>query len=171
MRSFAELLADCKHSAVHLEMRDVYAAQNERDEFGAWRRGHRIDWDNRAEWWSPFNEQIVNATARGVLVRRARIVSEPVTVYIQWEHYVTRGNVLAGEHVRWLPRRRTSDLPLPGNDCWVFDGEIVRIGHFSGYGELVGHEVTDETPTVDLCAAAFERVWERATPHEEYEIR
>lgn len=31
-------------------------------------------------------------------------------------------NVKAGEEVRWLPRRQASDLALPGNDFWLFDG-------------------------------------------------
>lgn len=28
----------------------------------------------------------------------------------------------AGEDVRWLPDRRTSDIALPGDDFWLFDG-------------------------------------------------
>jgi hypothetical protein len=31
-------------------------------------------------------------------------------------------NAAAGEDVRWLPRRRASDLALPGTDFWVLDG-------------------------------------------------
>jgi Family of unknown function (DUF6879) len=30
-------------------------------------------------------------------------------------------NIAAGEEVRWLPRRRASDLRLPGNDFWLLD--------------------------------------------------
>ncbi|MEV4947503.1 DUF6879 family protein [Streptomyces sp. NPDC053755] len=165
--SFAELLGRCERSAVHLEMRDSYAPT---DRFEAWKRGERIDWDDRASWWHPYDQLITDTVARGVSIRRARIVSEPVTEYIRWEHYVTQANVTAGEDVRWLPRRRATDIALPGNDFWLFDGELLRVHHFSGDGAVVEDEITDDTATVKLCASAFEAVWDRAVPHHLYAI-
>jgi hypothetical protein len=170
VKPFAELLADCQHSAVHLEMRDQYAIAKEDEEFASWQRGERVDWTDRSAWWTPFYQAISDAVERGVGVRRARIVSEPVTEYIHWEHYVTRGNVEAGELVRWLPRRQASDLALPGNDFWLFDGRSVRLHHFSGAGDLVEHEITDSQDVAKLCGESFEQVWARAVPHAEYEI-
>jgi hypothetical protein len=103
------------------------------------------------------------------VARRARIVSEPVTPYIRFEYDVTRSmNIAAGEQVRWLPRRRASDLALPGNDFWVFDDRLVRFGHFAGDGTVTGHEMSGDPAVVKLCAAAFEAVWERAVDHEDY---
>ncbi|MFC8271147.1 DUF6879 family protein [Streptomyces roseolus] len=165
--SFAELLGRCERSAVHLEMRDSYAST---DRFEAWKRGERIDWDDRASWWHPYDQLIADTVARGVSIRRARIVSEPVTEYIRWEHYVTHANVTAGEDVRWLPRRRATDIALPGNDFWLFDGELLRVHHFSGDGAVVEDEITDDPATVKLCASAFEAVWDRAVPHHLYAI-
>jgi len=165
---FAELLADTGKSAVHLEMRDSYFSN---PRFEAWQRGERLDWNDRASWWRPYHQDIADAVARGVTVRRARVVSEPVTDYIRWEHYQTRANVEAGEQVRWLPRRAAWDLLLPGADLWVFDGALLRIHHFSGAGVWVDKELSDDPATVEACAAAFEKVWERAIPHDEYEIK
>lgn len=165
--SFAELLGRCERSAVHLEMRDSYASTGR---FEAWKRGERIDWDDRASWWHPYDQLITDTVARGVSIRRARIVSEPVTEYIRWEHYVTHANVTAGEDVRWLPRRRATDIALPGNDFWLFDGELLRVHHFSGDGAVVEDEITDDPATVKLCASAFEAVWDRAVPHHLYAI-
>lgn len=165
--TFDELLAGCRHSAIHLELRDVYY-DNER--FAAWRRGHRVDWANRTSWWSEFNEKVAEAVGRGVVVRRARIVSEPVTDYIRWEHYVTHANVTAGEQVRWLPRRRVSDLCLPGNDFWVFDTDRIRVHHFSGDGDIIEDEITEDPRLIKHCTAAFEAIWARAVPHEEYRV-
>ncbi|MFJ5707582.1 DUF6879 family protein [Streptomyces sp. NPDC093105] len=165
--SFAELVGRCERSAVHLEMRDSYAST---DRFEAWKRGERIDWDDRTSWWHPYDQLITDTVARGVSIRRARIVSEPVTEYIRWEHYVTHANVTAGEDVRWLPRRRATDIALPGNDFWLFDGELLRVHHFSGDGAVVEDEITDDPATVNLCASAFEAVWDRAVPHHLYAI-
>ncbi|MET8828979.1 DUF6879 family protein [Streptomyces sp. NPDC004610] len=164
---FAELLASTRESAVHLEMRDAYYSN---PRFEAWQEGRRVDWDDRASWWRPFHQDIADATARGVHLRRARVVSEPVTEYIRWEHYQTRANVEAGEHVRWLPRHRAWDLLLPGADLWIFDGALLRVHHFSGDGEWISRELCDAPAVVDQHSAAFEQVWERATPHDEYEV-
>ena len=67
-------------------------------------------------------------------MRRARIVSEPVSEYIRFEHDVTYTNVAAGEEVRWLPRRLASDIALPGNDFWLFDERLAVFNHFAGAG-------------------------------------
>lgn len=165
---FAELLAGARQSAVHLEMRDTYFTN---PRFEAWADGERIDWDDRASWWRPYHQSIADAVARGVTVRRARVVSEPVTDYIAWEHYQTRANVEAGELVRWLPRHRAWDLLLPGTDLWIFDGRLMRVHHFSGAGEWVSKELCDDPAVVLPHAAAFEQVWERATPHDQYEVK
>ena len=104
------------------------------------------------------------------MIRRARIVSEPVTPYIRFEYEVTDSmNVAAGEQVRWLPRLRASDLALPGNDCWVFDDRLVRFGHFAGDGTVIGHELSGNPAVIKLCATAFTAVWERAIDHKDYQ--
>ncbi|MFE3739804.1 DUF6879 family protein [Streptomyces sp. NPDC059134] len=164
---FRELLAGAERTAVHLELRDTYFSN---PRFEEWRTGSRVDWSDRSSWWLPFHQQIADAVARGVAVRRARVVSEPVTEYIRWEHYVTRANTAAGEEVRWLPRRQAGDLALAGNDFWLFDGRLLRIHHFSGDGDLVADEITDDAATVEVCATAFDSVWQRAIPHAQYEI-
>jgi hypothetical protein len=52
----------------------------------------------------------------GTQIRRAHIVSEPVTEYIRFEWAGTQYNVTAGEDVRWLRRRLAWRIALPGND-------------------------------------------------------
>lgn len=148
-------------------MRDDYGT-NPRLE--AWQRGERVDWDDRDSWWRPFHDSIASAVSRGVVIRRARVVSEPVSEYIRWEHYATQANVLAGEHVRWLPRRHATDVAMPGNDFWLFDGALLRVHHFAGDGSLVEDELRDDRPTLELCASTFEEIWKRATPHQQFTI-
>ncbi|RKR91450.1 hypothetical protein BDK92_5846 [Micromonospora pisi] len=168
MPSFDELLRDCKRSAVHLEMRDSYMQDDPM--LTAWRAGHRDDPADRESWWRPWLDLMADTTGRGVKVRRARIVSEPVSEYIRFEHDITFTNLAAGEQVRWLPRRQATDLALPGNDFWLFDDELVLVNHFDGDGNWSPEpmELTSEPDVVKLCATAFEAVWERATPHEDY---
>ena len=40
--------------------------------------------------------------------------------------------------------------------------------HFTGDGEWLGNELTDDPAAVQLCASAFEAVWAAAVPHSEY---
>ncbi|MGY3682975.1 hypothetical protein ACVWXU_006598 [Streptomyces sp. TE33382] len=98
-------------------------------------------------------------------------MSEPVSEYIRYEHSGTFTNIAAGEQVRWLSRRKTSGIALPGNDFWLFDGQLVQWNHFAGNGSSQGPEVTSDTAAVKLCSEAFEGVWDRAVPHDQYKIR
>jgi hypothetical protein len=148
-------------------MRDAYTPSD--PEYIAWRSGKPVRAIRESEgrdWWY----DVVRANvARGISFRRARIVSEPLADYIRFEHEMTSVlNIPAGERVRWLPRRRASDLCLPGNDFWVFDDRLVRFSHFAGDGEFLDDELSDDPAVVRLCASAFEAVWERAVDHEEY---
>ncbi|WP_026124613.1 DUF6879 family protein [Nocardiopsis baichengensis] len=164
-------LAQAKHTAVHLEMRDAYMPDDRG--FISWQRGHRLDPDDRASWWGGWHDAVRDAVERGVSVRRARIVSEPISDYIRYEYDLTFTNLAAGEKVRWLPRRHAADIALPGTDFWIFDDAQVLFHHFTGEGHLDedGREYTDDPATVKLCADAFEAVWRRAVPHEEYRPR
>jgi hypothetical protein len=168
---FAELMRTTRRSAVHLEMRDAYAVADEADAFAAFRRG---EWSEAAEkvdrrsWLD-----LVSATvSRGVVMRRARIVSEPVTDYIRYEHAGTQMNIDAGEQVRWLARRQAVDIALPGADFWLFDDRIVHFNIFTGDGDWADPdcEITDDPTVVKLCSTAFEAVWERGIPHEKYTV-
>ncbi|WKK23737.1 hypothetical protein QZH56_34435 [Streptomyces olivoreticuli] len=170
LATFKELLNSAKHSAVHLEMRDSYAVDYETSGFAAWKAGHRANPDDRESWWRPWLDLVSHAVERGVVMRRARIVSEPVTDYIKFEHSGTFTNIAAGEQVRWLPRRQASDLALPGNDFWVFDDHLVRFNHFTGDGGDAGEEDTKDAGVIRLCQHAFDSVWARGIPHEEYKV-
>ncbi|MFF4060294.1 DUF6879 family protein [Streptomyces sp. NPDC001668] len=149
-------------------MRDAYMSSDPR--FIAWQNGVRDDPADRDPERRPWLRLIADVVAQGVEVHRARIVSEPVSDYIRFEHHLTDPNVHVGEHVRWLPRRRASGLALPGNDFWLFDDSSVVFHHFTGEGELApeDEEFTEDPAVVKLCADAFEAVWALAVPHSDY---
>jgi hypothetical protein len=160
---FSELIAAASSSAVHLEMRDAYTPSD--PVFLDWLAGKPVSDPAYPDWFEVVRANV----ARGVTFRRARIVSEPLSDFERFIHEITSGlNVAAGEQVRWLPRRRASDLCLPGNDFWVFDDRLVRFHHFSGDGEVVEDELMADPAVAKLCTSAFDAVWERAIDHEEY---
>ncbi|MEV4513817.1 DUF6879 family protein [Dactylosporangium sp. NPDC049525] len=161
-----DLLRSCERSALHLELRDGYM----RDDplFQAWLAGERPNPADRDSWWDAWWQLTADTAARGVGIRRTRIISEPISDYIRCEYDWTFANIAAGEQVRWLPRRQASDLALPGNDFWLFDERVVMLNHFAGDGNWTGSEVTEDPALAKLCDAAFHAVWERAIPHDAY---
>ncbi|RDG35792.1 DUF6879 family protein [Streptomyces corynorhini] len=167
--AFSELVADCHSSAVHLEMRDAYGVASEADDISEWRARGTITPES-VERRRPWLDLVRRTVDRGVVMRRARIVSTPVSEYIRYEHAGTYLNVAAGELVGWLPRRLASGLALPGNDLWLLDDRLIRFGHFTGDGASAGHELCDDPAVIKACGTAFESVWELATPHAEFTI-
>ncbi|MEU6090573.1 DUF6879 family protein [Streptomyces sp. NPDC047085] len=164
--TFEELFRDCRESAVHLEMRDAYMKSDPA----------YVDWDadvviEPGERWADWLALVSKATSRGVTVRRARIVSEPVSKYIRFEYEVTNGlNIAAGEEVRWLPRRKATGVALPGNDFWLFDSSLLLVNHFDGEGEWLETALSSDPQEIKLCASAFEVVWELGIPHADYQL-
>ncbi|MFF7726304.1 DUF6879 family protein [Streptomyces sp. NPDC008001] len=166
---FTDLIRECHRSAVHLELRDTYSVASEADDFEEWQACGRITPES-VERRRPWLDLVRSAVARGVEMRRARVVSVPVSEYIRYEHAGTYLNIAAGEKVRWLPRRDAATLALPGADFWLFDDRLIRFGHFTGDGASAGHELCDDPAVVKLCAEAFDAVWQRATVHEEFAV-
>ncbi len=165
--SFETLFARCTTSAVHLELRDEYTPGD--PVYLDWKAGVAVDPKKR---WSEWYGLMSATTARSIKVRRARIVSEPVTDFIRYEYDLTPGlNLAAGEEVRWLPRRQASTIALPGNDFWIFDNRLVRFNYFTGSGDEAGDELVEDQAVVHLCMSAFEAVWQQAIPHQNYRIR
>jgi len=162
---FSELIAATASSAVHLEMRDAYTPDDQR--FLDWLADKPLPRPANPKW----SQLVRTHTARGVRFRRARVVSEPLADYIRFEHAITEEvNILAGEEVRWLPRRLASDLCLPGNDFWLFDDRLIRFSYFSGDGHILDDELVSDAAVAQMCSAAFEAVWERSIPHAEYRL-
>jgi len=158
-----DLLQATRRSALRLEMRDTYAGTD--PDFAAWQRGQPFDsLAEDAKWHAVIGPPI----HRGADVRRARVVSEPVTDYIRWEYGITASASIAiGERVRWLPRKQASNLALPGNDFWLIDSQVIFL-HFSGDGAVTNRELAAEPSVVKFCNAAFEAVWERGVDHADY---
>jgi len=148
-------------SFVHLETRDSYGTEIELPHMAKWRRGEHDDltW---LDWWL---EMLRGHVAVGRTCRRARIVSEPISDYQRWTLSHVDAFVDAGEDIRYVSRPRLTSLALPGSgDFYVFDDKLVLFLHYTGNGLNAGFEITEDPATVLTCGAAFEAVWELATP-------
>ena len=161
--TFAELLASTTTSVIRLEMRDSYDETEQG--YAQW----QATGDTGAYDWGDHLDVVRAAVTRGVSIRRVRVVSEPLSDYMRWEHACTDVNILAGEDIRWLPRYKAADLLLPGADCWVFDRRVIRWNFQRGDGTNPRlYEFSSDPRTIRDISAAFEIAWDRATPHAEY---
>jgi len=105
-------------------------------------------------------------------VRRVRVVTEPLSQYIRWEHAVTRLNQEAGEDIRWLPRHlvpQDIQFPVDGRDFWLFDDQVVTVGHFDENGRVLGSELVTDPAAVAACASVRDALWPLAIPHRAYQ--
>lgn len=160
--SLPELIRAAKRSIVHVEGRDTYDPTH--PSFLRWQetRDTSYPWDN---WVS----LIGGVVERGVRVRRLRVVSEPVSDYIRWEHAISYGNIQAGEDLRWLPRRLAYDLLIPVADLWLFDQRSLAFNHTAGDGTAIDHMDFQLDPRyVTQIIGVIEQLWERGIPHAEY---
>lgn len=103
---FRKKLASAQHRAFHLETRDDYLTESEEPSLAAFREDETID--PGGEWFRGWTDQVETATARGVAMQRARIVSVPHTLYTRYLLALTQHNIAAGEEVRYLPRQLAS---------------------------------------------------------------
>ncbi|MBM9624365.1 DUF6879 family protein [Streptomyces zhihengii] len=110
--SFEDLLDSAQTHALHLELRDVYAVGEEREVYDTFQRDGSVPADDSAFWsgWLPLVERTV---ARGVQVRRARIVSEPVTDYIRFEHAITDATAAPTNRSAGCPAATPPPSPCP----------------------------------------------------------
>ncbi|WP_333739987.1 DUF6879 family protein [Streptomyces sp. IBSBF 2806] len=155
------------HDAFHLELRDDYSVPDENGPFQRWMAGEETDHSHLASWL----RLVRRSTVRGMTVRRVRVVTEPLTPYIQWEHAVTTANQGAGENIRWLPRQlmpADTALPCDGHDWWLFDDRLLAVGHFDPEGRTLGSQIIEDTAIVAQCARLRDQLWTLAVPHTEY---
>ncbi|MFB6982207.1 DUF6879 family protein [Streptomyces scopuliridis] len=162
-----ELFNSFTRDAFHLELRDDYGSPIEDTPYARWQRGEPDDF----AWLGPWMALMKRVTGEGKAVRRVRVVSEPHSRYVGWEHSLTRLNLEAGEDIRWLPRHQLPEgvsLPVAGNDWWLFDDRLLAVGHFDAEGRVLGSELIEDPETVAECVRVRDQLWAVAIPHVEY---
>lgn len=164
---FDELLrGGFEREAVHLEMRDAYGTTVELPHMAKWGAGEPDDLDWLQGWCGTLRGHV----KAGRSVRRARVVSEPLSEYQRWSHSIAWPMVEAGEDIRWVPRRLASSVALPGNDYYLFDDRMAVFLLYAGSGLATGMLSSVDPADLRLCRSAFEAVWALSVPHREYTV-
>ncbi len=161
---FRHLIATFRTSAVHLETRDAYGTAVELPHMAQWKAGELDD----LGWMRDYCDTVRAHVAAGRTIRRARIVSEPLSEYQRWSHSIAHALSDAGEQIHWVPRTRVSTIAVPGNDYYLFDDRLALFLHYSGDGLATDRTVSTEPAVIALCRTAFDAVWAVSTAHRDY---
>jgi hypothetical protein len=161
---FEGLLTGFEREAVHLETRDAYGTAVELPHMAKWAAREPDD----LEWLQGWCATLRDGVKAGKSVRRARIVSEPLSDYQRWSFSIADPMVEAGEDIRWVPRRLMSSIAFPGNDFYLFDDRLIVFLIYAGNGLATDKLVSTDPADIQLCRSAFEAAWKLSIPHSEY---
>lgn len=126
-----------------------------------WRDGLPPDLEAKRPWL----DFIRGVVAEGKAWQRARMLTEPLTEYLQWMLENTQTNVDAGEDIRWVQQSTARQLAMPGYDFYLFDDRLVAIMRFDDNKLLTHVETSDDEGVVAEHRAYRDRVWPHARPH------
>ncbi|WP_327143023.1 DUF6879 family protein [Nocardia sp. NBC_01327] len=164
-KEFHGPFAACQREAFHLEVKDTYETPEESAPFGRFLAGEPDDYS----WLEGWLDRVRAMTARGVRVRRARVVTVPHTDYTNFALEVAiQCNSAAGEEIRYLPRNRIDPSLLTTDDWWLMDDETVAFTVFESTGRFVGGAVTTDPRIAAYIREVRDRVWEHAVPLADY---
>jgi hypothetical protein len=162
---FDRLLRTFGRSSDHLETRDAYGTAVELPHMARWAAGEPDD----LAWLDDWCDTVRRHVAAGRSVRRARVVSEPLSDYQRWSYSIAWPMVEAGEDIRWVPRRLVSSIGIPGNDFYLLDDRLAVFLIYSGDGLNAAYETSTDPADLQLCRSAFDAVWTLAVPQREYQ--
>ncbi|MEU4315895.1 DUF6879 family protein [Nocardia sp. NPDC024068] len=166
---FDRLLDEAKSSAFHLETSDDYLAETESDSLRRWREDETGD--PGGPWFDSWTDQVRRMTNRGVTLHRARIVSEPHTLYTRYLLALARHNTAAGEQVWYLPRQDASAADAASEDFWLLDNRVVSFSLFDDRGYWIGGSVTEDPVLVNNAMEIRDRVLAAAVRYDIYRDR
>ncbi|MFB7718417.1 DUF6879 family protein [Nocardia sp. NPDC056100] len=164
-RAHTRLIGASEREAFHLELQDSYDSPEENDVFRRWLEGGPED---DYEWFEGWLSTVRALTARGVVMRRVRVVTVPHTDYIRWELELARLNAEAGERIGYVPRHLVDANRLTTFDWWLLDDQTVTFTVFNPSGQIAGSVVTADQRIVAYCQQVRDYVWASAVPYADY---
>ena len=152
---FGEIIHDFDHTAFRLELQDSYAEAEEDDLYAAFLTGDAdppTTVPELREWYRRVAEHV----RLGKRIGRVRVQQDPPTPYQQFERWLDRWNLAAGETMRYLTRDRAHEvglLPAVGTtDWWLLDSSKLIAMHFDDEGNRIRNDlITDPKVVIQAC--------------------
>jgi hypothetical protein len=120
--------------ALHLEMRDAYGTAVKLPHMAKRASEEPDDLEWLQDWCATLRKHV----QAGRSIRRARVVSEPLSDYQRGSYGIAYPMVEVGEDIRWVPSRLVSSVALPGNDFYLFDDRLALFLLYAGERPVCG---------------------------------
>lgn len=138
-KEFGELFSGFAKEAFRLEMLQTFSIPEEQAEIKNFLGGvMRPPSDFNKEW----HDMIIDASSRGAIYKRVRIIELPLTLYtkyeIAWGYF---DNIQAGEDIRVISKEDTKGFAeyVPAIlDYWLFDEKTCVIMFYDQEGRFLG---------------------------------
>ncbi|WP_330228668.1 hypothetical protein OHA40_21420 [Nocardia sp. NBC_00508] len=164
---FPPLFTRAKRRAFHCETRDSYLVDDEVESLRRFLAGEPPL--PPPDTWHAWRALMTETTGRGVAVQRVRVVTVPHSDYVRWLLSTTaNGDLGLHEDIRWLPRHLAESLPVPLDDWWLFDDELLAYNVNDADGAAAGIAVTEDPLVTSVYGPVRDQLWDRAIPHEDY---
>lgn len=152
--TITQLLNDFKESAFRLETLSEYNVPTETKAREYFRTNGTIPEGHNDEWLRLIKQNV----SAGKTMKRLRILTLPLTEYEQFEMAAYKGNIAAGEQIRFLKNKKLK----PIQDFWAFDNKWIARMLYDDRGAWLGAEVSEMNEDDQRIVAAWIKVWESA---------
>ena len=108
------------------------------------------------------------ATAKGRLVARVRVVSLPLTDYSSFGVWCAQFTGGAGEDIRYLDRAEAQAAGLPNHDYWLFDSRLLLRMHFDDHDAFLGGETVEDAAEIVRANYWRDAAWHYAIRRDDF---
>lgn len=136
----------------------------------SWEAFNRGDWDEAMRLLEARRQDLKRYhqenAARGTVTRRIRIVSMPVTPYLQWELQLLRIRDETGGPIRILQDTAVADLEDDGTlpDIYTMDSDVMYQAIYDEHGVLDHAQRYTDAALVGHCRAFIAGLYARGEP-------
>ncbi|MQA07248.1 MAG: hypothetical protein GEU98_01625 [Pseudonocardiaceae bacterium] len=116
----------------------------------------------------PWVEYIQGLRRHGIPFERARVLTDPLTEYLQCQLDFTYMNVDAGEDIRWVQQADAAALGMPAYDYYLIDSARVAMLDFSDDGTLADVRTSSDEEVLAEHRRWRDVIWPHAVPHKRY---
>jgi hypothetical protein len=164
---FGDLLRTIEHAAFRLELQRKYAEPDESETLAKFYAGDPeppVEVPALKAWF----DQVAAQSAAGKHIERVRVHEDPPTPYQQWERWIDRWNIEAGETIHYLTRAdaiRIGLLPdVTDTDWWLLDGRRLIRMWFDDEGHRIRNELVEDPDAVKQACVWRDLALRHTTP-------
>lgn len=160
MPDLAWWLQNFERSAFRLETLPEYRVPQEVELLARFKRGEEVRMPDDHPWL----ERVRQHTRAGRIMRRVRVVTQPLTDYLRFELSMYRQTVAAGEEIRVC----SSPVFRRFGDWWLFDNRVVITLNYDEAGHFLG---TKQASDVVTYCRQRDQALEHSIPFADYTAR